>query len=85
MKLAPIPSNPNAYECFIPGNEGITAVAIIETSHIIMHSWFGDGGDVYQVDMYSCAPFEPDDGLAFVSKSFRLTQCRHRLINRDRL
>jgi S-adenosylmethionine/arginine decarboxylase-like enzyme len=47
-------------------HEGITAVAIIETSHIIVQSWFGDDGDVYQLDIYSYAP---DDVLAFVSKA----------------
>jgi S-adenosylmethionine/arginine decarboxylase-like enzyme len=53
-----------------------------------VHSWFGaacDGGDVYQLDIYSCAPFDPDEALTFVSEAFRLTQCGHRVIDRDRL
>jgi len=41
--------------CTMPGNRGITAVAIIETSHIAFHSWDEDKPAVVQLDVYTCS------------------------------
>lgn len=41
------------------GNRGLTAVTIIETSHIAMHIWDEVQPALIQFDVYSCASFDP--------------------------
>ena len=45
----------------VPGNRGITTVAIIETSHIAMHIWDEDNPALVQLDVYTCGPLDPYD------------------------
>jgi S-adenosylmethionine/arginine decarboxylase-like enzyme len=45
----------------VPGNRGITTVAIIETSHIAMHVWDEDDPALVQLDVYTCGPLDPYD------------------------
>jgi len=45
----------------VPGNRGITTVAIIETSHIAMHVWDEDNPALVQLDVYTCGPLDPYD------------------------
>ena len=40
-----------------PGNCGIAAVVMIETSHLSMHIWDQIERPLVQMDVYSCAPF----------------------------
>ena len=40
------------------GNRGLTAVTIIETSHIAMHVWDEDNPSLVQLDVYSCKDFK---------------------------
>lgn len=56
-----LPENPIAFYCNTLGNEGTTAVAIIETSHIALHIWDADSPAVMQLDVYSCADFNPQE------------------------
>lgn len=42
----------------VPGNRGITTVAIIETSHIAMHVWDEDNPSLIQLDVYTCGPLD---------------------------
>ncbi len=51
---------PTAIYCDAPGNRGMTAFAIIETSHIAFHSWDEGTPNVIQLDVYSCSEFEPE-------------------------
>lgn len=48
---------PQAAYCSDEGNEGVTAFAVITTSHIAMHVWHLD--KVVQLDVYSCKEFDP--------------------------
>ena len=43
----------------VEGNAGITAVSIIETSHIAMHIWDETQPALVQLDVYSCSDFDP--------------------------
>lgn len=62
MKLVTkLPDNPAGFYSDMPGNSGITAVAIIETSHVTLHVWDEDEPSLIQLDVYSCAPFEPEE------------------------
>ena len=45
--------------CDKPGNRGITAISVIETSHIAMHVWDEPSPALMQLDIYSCAEFNP--------------------------
>lgn len=50
---------PTASYCKMEGNKGITAFAIIETSHIAMHIWDETQPALVQLDVYSCSDFDP--------------------------
>jgi len=41
-------------------NEGIAAVAIIETSHVALHIWDKNNPPLAQIDVYSCSEFDPN-------------------------
>ena len=49
---------PHALYHDMPGNRGLTAVTIIETSHIALHVWDEDSPGLVRLDVYSCAEFE---------------------------
>lgn len=60
MKLAVGPqANPISYYCAIPGNEGLTGVAILETSHCAIHVWDDVSPAVVQFDLYTCSGLDP--------------------------
>lgn len=42
------------------GNRGLTAAAIIETSHVVLHCWDEEEPHMLQLDVYSCAPVDID-------------------------
>lgn len=56
-----IGDNPVAFYCDVVGNRGLTAVAIIETSHIALHSWDEVNPGIIQLDVYSCSDFSPEE------------------------
>ena len=45
----------------VEGNRGLTAVAIIETSHIALHIWDEDKPALVQLDVYTCGYLDPYD------------------------
>ena len=45
------------------GNRGITAVVMIETSHIAIHVWDETSPALVQCDVYSCAEFSSNEVL----------------------
>lgn len=49
-ELAP----PRARYCNVPGNRGLTADAIIETSHVVCHTW-DEGQGILEFDLYTCS------------------------------
>ena len=51
---------PTASYCKMKGNRGVTAFAIIETSHIAMHIWDEVSPALVQLDVYSCSEFDPE-------------------------
>lgn len=58
IKMKPM-YGPTASYCKMKGNRGITAFAIIETSHIAMHIWDETQPALVQLDVYSCSDFIP--------------------------
>ena len=50
---------PYAKYVSMPGNRGLTVASIIETSHIVMHTWDECDPALVQLDVYTCGPFDP--------------------------
>jgi S-adenosylmethionine/arginine decarboxylase-like enzyme len=51
---------PQARYVDIEGNRGMTALVAIETSHIAIHIWDEVEPALVQMDVYSCAYFDPE-------------------------
>ena len=52
---------PYSAYCPVVGNRGLTAVTIIETSHIAMHVWDEVYPALMQLDVYTCSSLDPVD------------------------
>ena len=74
-----MPTNPMvAYE---PNeNCGVTGIAIITTSHIVIHTW--DDTKYFQADIYSCKDFDEKVVVELI-KSYGLTSKHQRLLDRN--
>ena len=59
---------PYAVYSDMPGNRGLTAVTIIETSHIAMHVWDEDKPALMQLDVYTCSTLDPYDVVEAIAQ-----------------
>lgn len=50
---------PHVTYCNDPGNEGLTGIVCIATSHCAFHIWDKTSSPVIQFDLYSCKDFDP--------------------------
>jgi len=69
--------------CDKPGNKGITAISVIETSHIAMHVWDEPVPAMMQLDVYSCAEFNPYLIAEKLKKDFDVTKLDYKFLNRE--
>ena len=67
----------------MPGNRGITAVAIIETSHIAMHIWDEPNPALMQFDVYSCGEFDVEKICEKIKKDFDIKKIEYKFLNRE--
>jgi len=74
---------PYAKYCDMEGNRGLTVVAIIETSHIVMHIWDEVNPALIQLDIYSCGDFDEHDICKKISKDFDLSKIEYKYLNRE--
>lgn len=44
----------------VPGNRGVTAVVVIETSHMAIHVWDEGSPSLIQMDVYTCGKLDTD-------------------------
>ena len=51
---------PYAKYCNMKGNRGLTVATIIETSHVIIHTWDETDPAMIQLDVYTCGVFDPN-------------------------
>lgn len=74
---------PYATYCDVPGNAGLTAAVIIETSHIVLHVW--DEGEVgeLQFDVYTCSSLTPKDIFEELEQ-FSPIKIEYKYLNRER-
>ena len=69
--------------CNNEGNRGITGVAVIETSHIAMHVWDEPVPAMMQLDVYSCAEFNPYLIADKLKKDFEVVKMDYKFLNRE--
>ena len=64
------------------GNQGLTAVTIIETSHIAMHVWDEVQPALMQLDVYTCSQLDISDVFEAIEE-FEPTKVEYKYIDRD--
>ena len=74
---------PTATYCKMLGNRGVTAFAIIETSHIALHIWDEVNPALVQLDVYSCSDFEPKKVLDILQE-LKPTKVEHKYLDREK-
>lgn len=57
---------PRAEYCMVEGNRGMTAFAIIETSHIVLHTWDECSPAILQLDVYTCSDLVVEDVIEMI-------------------
>lgn len=62
--------NPIAWYCKDEGNEGMTASAILTTSHIVLHVWDNTQPGEIHFDLYSCSDFNPEKVVEILNREF---------------
>ena len=65
-------------------NKGMTSVAIIETSHISLHIWDEVSPGLMQLDVYSCADFNPPDVFDKVNELFQTIKMEYKFLDREK-
>jgi len=63
-----------------PRVTGFSMTQLIETSLISAH--FADNSCAIYLDVFSCAPYNPDDAAAFAARFFKALHYRVQVINR---
>ena len=66
----------------MPGNRGLTVASIIETSHIVMHTWDECNPAVIQLDVYTCGGFNPQIVFDWLQK-YQPTKIDYKYIDRE--
>ena len=66
------------------GNKGMTSVAIIETSHIALHIWDEVSPGLMQLDVYSCANFNPPDVFDKINSLFQTIKMEYKFLDREK-
>jgi len=69
--------------CHMEGNRGITAVAIIETSHIAMHIWDEINPALMQFDVYSCGDLNVEAICRKIKEDFNIKKIEYKFLNRE--
>lgn len=65
------------------GNRGVTAVAMIETSHIAFHLWDEESPGLLQFDVYTCGALDVDGTLTEVRSFFDIEKADYMVFDRE--
>lgn len=77
-------SGPHAVMGKVPGNEGVTAMAILDFSHCVLHEWpYADPYPLIHFDLYSCGPALRDTMLDGLFAPLDPVNFSARVIDRD--
>ncbi len=66
----------------VMGNRGLTAMVMIETSHIAFHIWDEESPALLQFDLYTCGSLDAELVLTTIDKSFEVTSLEYQLFDR---
>jgi len=66
-----------------PGNMGLTAVVMIETSHIAFHVWDEENPALLQFDIYTCGSLDAEKALKDIDKFFDFESFEFVLYDRE--
>ena len=65
-------------------NKGMTSIAINETSHVALHIWDETNPGLMQLDVYSCANFNPNDIFDKVDELFKTIKLEYKFLDREK-
>ena len=65
------------------GNKGLTAVAMIETSHIAFHIWDEASPSLIQFDVYTCGQLDVQKTIDELEKFFDFSSYEYRVYDRE--
>lgn len=66
-----------------PGNRGLTAIVMIETSHIAFHIWDETDPGLIQFDLYTCGELNIKDTLDFFKEAFTIDTLDYVVFDRE--
>jgi len=66
----------------VVGNRGLTAMVMIETSHIAFHIWDEQSPALLQFDLYTCGSLDAESVLTTIEKSFEVASLEYQLFDR---
>jgi S-adenosylmethionine/arginine decarboxylase-like enzyme len=64
------------------GNRGLTAIVMIETSHIALHVWDEDNPGMIQFDLYTCSTLPVNDVIKNLKSNLGLKDYNYMVIER---
>ena len=65
-----------------PGNRGTTCMALIETSHIVIHIWDEPNPGILQLDIYSCKKFDLKKVIQHLEGYFTISKMQYKFLDR---
>jgi S-adenosylmethionine/arginine decarboxylase-like enzyme len=65
------------------GNRGVTAIVMIETSHIAFHVWDEKQPGTVQFDLYTCGALDKQKVLDAFGEEFDVVSMDYRMYNRE--
>ena len=74
---------PFAHYVDAPGNEGLTAIVMIETSHIAFHIWDKVYPGHLQFDLYTCGELDVDVVKDTLAEYFDISMMDYMLMDRE--
>jgi len=66
----------------VPGNRGITAMVMIETSHIAFHIWDEEDPALLQFDLYTCSTLDTQVVLEEIKNAMGLKSYEFMILER---
>ena len=66
-----------------PGNRGLTAIVMIETSHIAFHIWDEEDPSLIQFDLYTCGTLNLNTVIALFHETFNVIDIDYVLFDRE--
>lgn len=66
----------------VPGNRGITAMVMIETSHIAFHIWDEEDPALLQFDLYTCSTLDSNLVIDELNKKMGLISYEYMILER---